>query len=465
MSVNANLRTRIAEADTSIAGLNREIDAAIGGLKLRLKGVQDVRRRLQFELDAIVYRVENLPHELTAEIFLQCLPSPSELSHPHKHHPTKSTAPLVFLEVCRAWRNVALATPRLWADLQLDLDEFPEGTDEDELEVLAVEWFGRAGTCPLSFRVRGFAGMEGFGSDAISTILRNRAPQLQSICLQLEEPHFEAMKDIGPFPILEKLAIALPFPEEDAEGFWYLEIFTDAPRLWQLSFSEGATPSLFLPSYEALSKISCDSLTGDDFLSFVESAPCFTEFKGFVSQESLVIHSEILTQNRFHTLHLKPNSSLHFLRLLRLPALQNFHVSTDIDENVDNNRDFLSFLAHSCASLRCFSTTGKLAMLSADWFTTVMPNVTTLEVAQESRGFSSLTFRDSESPVFMTPTMLSALSSRAIAGEDTSILGSFQQIWPKGVYYSFDDSTAAGYRALVKQGMSVHVGTERRNRV
>ncbi|KAJ7130922.1 hypothetical protein C8R46DRAFT_1141468 [Mycena filopes] len=148
MSVNANLRTRIAEADTSIAGLNREIDAALGGLKLRLKGVQDVRRRLQFELDAIVYRVENLPHELTAEIFLQCLPSPSELSHPHKHHPTKSTAPLVFLEVCRAWRNVALATPRLWADLQLDLDEFPEGTDEDELEVLAAEWFGRAGTCP-----------------------------------------------------------------------------------------------------------------------------------------------------------------------------------------------------------------------------------------------------------------------------------------------------------------------------
>ncbi|KAJ7755789.1 hypothetical protein B0H16DRAFT_1886102 [Mycena metata] len=475
MSFHADLRARLAE-----------VDASISELHLRLKPLEDARKQLQSQLDSIVYPVATLPPEITSNIFLRCLLPPPELSSPYKAHPSTSMAPLLFLQVCRRWRDIALSTPHLWADLHLNLEEMRFEIYEFDVERHIMDWFGRTGACPLSFSVRGWMGMdEAYGSDAISATLRAYAPQLQSICLQLETAHFEAIKDFtGPFPMLQSLAIALPFPDEEVghQMLNFQPTFSNAPRLSQLSFTEEASPSMFLHPFDTLSKVTCESCSPDDFLSIMQNASFLREFECSVEPGELFAHSDsdIITNQHLHTLHLLPQCFYPSLRLLRLPALQNLHISEGI--HFRETRDFLAFLARSSASLRSFSASCKITTLKVDWFAISMPGLTALELCQgddfllefftmlnraQHPGFlphlQSLTFRDCIFSV--TAPMFSALSSRTTADGQTSILSSFRQIWPKGEYMILEDATAASFRGLVERGMAIHIGPVDRSRI
>ncbi|KAF9530166.1 hypothetical protein CPB83DRAFT_187174 [Crepidotus variabilis] len=55
----------------------------------------------------------NLPNEIIAEIFVQCLPLKS-------NHPNPKDAPLLLTHVCSFWRSLAQVTPRLWSSLRLE---------------------------------------------------------------------------------------------------------------------------------------------------------------------------------------------------------------------------------------------------------------------------------------------------------------------------------------------------------
>ncbi|KAJ7234799.1 hypothetical protein C8J57DRAFT_995544, partial [Mycena rebaudengoi] len=74
----------------------------------RVKELDNRRSAVQLKLDQYTYPVITLPPEITSEIFLQCLPAGQYIS------PHLSNAPLVFLAVSRAWRNLSLANPSLW---------------------------------------------------------------------------------------------------------------------------------------------------------------------------------------------------------------------------------------------------------------------------------------------------------------------------------------------------------------
>ncbi|KAJ7728194.1 hypothetical protein B0H16DRAFT_1589209 [Mycena metata] len=54
-----------------------------------------------------------IPPEITAHIFIKCLPTDGLAS------PSPSTAPLVLAQICRDWRNIALHTPELWSSIHL----------------------------------------------------------------------------------------------------------------------------------------------------------------------------------------------------------------------------------------------------------------------------------------------------------------------------------------------------------
>ncbi|KAJ7870506.1 hypothetical protein B0H13DRAFT_1553445, partial [Mycena leptocephala] len=64
-------------------------------------------RALEDSLSRVVYPVLALPNEITARIFVHCLPS-------HGERPSPQTAPLLPAQICRHWRAVALATCELW---------------------------------------------------------------------------------------------------------------------------------------------------------------------------------------------------------------------------------------------------------------------------------------------------------------------------------------------------------------
>ncbi|KAJ6610358.1 hypothetical protein B0H10DRAFT_1811711, partial [Mycena sp. CBHHK59/15] len=84
-----------------------DLDAAIIQQKLVLEKIDADRRSVQLQLDTVTYPLLTLPNEITSEIFMHCLPAELE-------QPRQSQAPILFLRICRAWREIARSTPGLW---------------------------------------------------------------------------------------------------------------------------------------------------------------------------------------------------------------------------------------------------------------------------------------------------------------------------------------------------------------
>ncbi|KAJ7166769.1 hypothetical protein C8R46DRAFT_899295 [Mycena filopes] len=78
----------------------------------RQRPLTEEKIAIQKSLDSTVYPILTIPFELTAEIFVPCLPD-----RPVSPHLT--IAPLLLTAICRQWRNIACSTPRLWAALQI----------------------------------------------------------------------------------------------------------------------------------------------------------------------------------------------------------------------------------------------------------------------------------------------------------------------------------------------------------
>ncbi|KAJ6457146.1 hypothetical protein C8R47DRAFT_919272, partial [Mycena vitilis] len=69
----------------------------------------DARRQsLERDLAQIIYPVFELPPEIISRIFVQCLPTHGRI------RPSPRTPPLLFTQVCRDWRDIALSTCELW---------------------------------------------------------------------------------------------------------------------------------------------------------------------------------------------------------------------------------------------------------------------------------------------------------------------------------------------------------------
>ncbi|KAJ7641169.1 hypothetical protein FB45DRAFT_1053749 [Roridomyces roridus] len=104
------------------------------------------RETLQQALVNYKYPVLTLPSEITSGIFLQFLPS-----YPERAVFIGPCSPSLLLQVCREWRDVALATPELWSTFKVPVMGY-----RDTLAVharnqrLLVEWLERSKDCPLS---------------------------------------------------------------------------------------------------------------------------------------------------------------------------------------------------------------------------------------------------------------------------------------------------------------------------
>ncbi|KAJ7094373.1 hypothetical protein C8R44DRAFT_749555 [Mycena epipterygia] len=177
-------------------------------------------------------------------------------------------------------------------------------------------------------------------------------------------------------------------------------------------------------------------------------------------------------QRQLDDLRCMNDGATDFLRLLRLPSLQNLHLS---DMEYIDNKDFLPFLTHSSASLRTFSTDMETAALSKQWFT-VMSGLTHVELYAPGSNFA-FAFLSSldraqhkeflprlESLAFVNSSFFDvrALSSRCDTAPDGAArLQSFRVIWPNGWSRSPQDSAVETLRGLVERGMKIHIGTQR----
>ncbi|KAJ7064212.1 hypothetical protein C8F01DRAFT_918697, partial [Mycena amicta] len=89
-----------------------------------------------------------LPNEITSEIFISCLPEHGRV------RATATEAPLSLLHVCRLWRNIAVAIPKLWCSLDVTLAcAGGRDTHIKTEKQLILPWFTRAGNRPLSLTI------------------------------------------------------------------------------------------------------------------------------------------------------------------------------------------------------------------------------------------------------------------------------------------------------------------------
>ena len=86
--------------------------------------------------------------------------------------------------------------------------------------------------------------------------------------LQLDATQFNSLVGVGPFPLLEKLSIALPFLDYELDEGFSAKVFADAPKLAQLHLGENVAPSMFPSPRISLSQSTCEKLSGDDFFWF-----------------------------------------------------------------------------------------------------------------------------------------------------------------------------------------------------
>ncbi|KAF9552720.1 hypothetical protein CPC08DRAFT_768102 [Agrocybe pediades] len=93
--------------------------------------------------------IVQLPPEISSTIFLSSLPGDVFGHYPSRKKREAIFRPLLIGAICKAWRDVAWATPQLWAQpffddsIVRDLDRHP----------LALEWLSRAQRVPVTLNI------------------------------------------------------------------------------------------------------------------------------------------------------------------------------------------------------------------------------------------------------------------------------------------------------------------------
>ncbi|KAJ7788734.1 hypothetical protein B0H13DRAFT_2523618 [Mycena leptocephala] len=178
-------RTRLAEIETQILGLERSLAA------LRTKKTQ-----VQKRLDSDKYPVLTLQNEIVSDIFIHFLPV-----YPLCPPLMGILSPNPLTRICRQWREVALATPELWRAIGLS----DHRISFEQQRHITVNWLSRSCFCPLSivlerpnFRTPEF----------LATLIPHRA-RWGHLKLSLQSPHLPLLE--GPMPLLRHLDLNLSF--------------------------------------------------------------------------------------------------------------------------------------------------------------------------------------------------------------------------------------------------------------
>ncbi|KAF7335598.1 F-box domain-containing protein [Mycena venus] len=121
-----------------------DIEAQIRVLEHSISVLRAQKALVQERLDSYTYPVLTLPNEITSEIFIHFLPT-----YPLYPPLTGLLSPNLLAQICRTWREIALATPALWSAISLS---FYSRHYKQESHISQM-WLDRSGCRPLSIKI------------------------------------------------------------------------------------------------------------------------------------------------------------------------------------------------------------------------------------------------------------------------------------------------------------------------
>jgi hypothetical protein len=167
-----------------------ELEISIAHHQSCLKRLEGRKAAVHEQLANFTYPVLTLP----PEIFLRCIP-------PHHYYPIFSKAPLILLQICKAWHALALFIPALWTDLDIDIKHQElELEAAERLEQFIRTWFARGGSIPRSFRFTGEL-------DTLNAIIYDHAAHFGDLHLFTTMSCFLSLRGGAPFPMLREMEI------------------------------------------------------------------------------------------------------------------------------------------------------------------------------------------------------------------------------------------------------------------
>ncbi|KAJ7177353.1 hypothetical protein C8R43DRAFT_825367, partial [Mycena crocata] len=109
----ADKRVALEVLKVKIKILRHEQECELAALNKELQDLEEDLARASFS-------VLTLPNEITSNIFVECLIW-SDHTAPPRVRPSPNKAPLLVSQICPHWRDVAVATCKLWSSLDLQL--------------------------------------------------------------------------------------------------------------------------------------------------------------------------------------------------------------------------------------------------------------------------------------------------------------------------------------------------------
>ncbi|KAJ6501065.1 hypothetical protein C8R47DRAFT_1068054 [Mycena vitilis] len=221
-------RECLATLDTSIADWGAEIGPE------ELRRMKDDRTRLEAIVFSFQYAAgPDVPVEILSHIFTLCLPADGRV------RPSPLSAPLLLTQVCRGWRERAIATVQLWGALHFTFSNRENTRKHERARQLLQTWFTRARGYPLSMTLHSTwpRRLPSFVLDAISTF----GPQLQRLEIAMPSSAYRAFHLApGWFPVLTDLFLrAVTVSTDGYSTQRILTAFGDAPRLQNVRLLTG----------------------------------------------------------------------------------------------------------------------------------------------------------------------------------------------------------------------------------
>ncbi|KAL1753500.1 hypothetical protein FB107DRAFT_191142, partial [Schizophyllum commune] len=202
------------------AALEAEVRALQAALTQKSAQLEDVRGRIHLHRGRLS-PLRSLPLEVMQHIFRLALPTT------HNALLSPDEPPILFTRVCRAWRDVALGTPELWASIHIVCTPFDSDMSERAREVVglrlqAVEtWLARSGTWPLDISIRA-------GKVVPRPVSLGRGPSYTSTVpsiLRAILPHSRRWRDLAVVTRLNEAAeLHLPLDLPQLRSFTFCEV-------------------------------------------------------------------------------------------------------------------------------------------------------------------------------------------------------------------------------------------------